>query len=79
MKYILPETHAQSTYTHCRKFTSKTALFQLDLSAFLRVRARGATGHGEAIAPLVPTDAIALTNLHANACLSKEGWHSGGT
>ena len=58
---------------------SKTALFQLNFSAFLRVRTRSATHHSEAIATLVPTNAIALTHFLAKACLSKEGRHGRGT
>ena len=73
MKYILPETRASAPMTSL----SETSLFQLNFSAFLRVRTRAATRHSEAIATLVPTNAIALTNFHANACLSKEGCPAG--
>ena len=51
----------------------KTTLFQFNFSPFLRVRTRAATRRSEAIATLVPTNAIAFTNFHANACLSEEG------
>ena len=51
----------------------KAALLQLDFPSFLRERARTAAPRTKAIARRLPTNAIALTDLLANAELKPGG------